>query len=186
MLGAATPFPLSSLGQQAPRQLADEGRGVWNSTSQVHIHAPLQAHLSTPGTVPTHLPPSRDAWGCLTTTHHASPLCPSLINFPTPTPLLEGWMSEPPSTEAGSHPQTPSICISPSGRIWAGLLCPSAEGSPGRAEDGAWREGVMGLWVASGQEKQESHKQTKKKKQAVLHGHGLLAFHSIAASGRAF
>ena len=51
---------------------------------------------------------------------------------------------------------------------------------------GAWREAAMGFRAASGQEKQESHKQTKKKKQAVLHGHGLLAIHSIAASGRAF
>ena len=47
---------------------------------------------------------------------------------------------------------------------------------------GAWREGVMGFQAASGQEKQESCEQSKKKKQAELHGPSMPVLCPTAAS----
>lgn len=47
---------------------------------------------------------------------------------------------------------------------------------------GAWREAAMGFRAASGQEKQESCEQSKKKKQAELHGPSMPVLCPTAAS----
>lgn len=91
--------------------------------------------------VPTHFPHSKtppNIWPLSTISQLYASYPPPFTH--TPASSLAGCLTpsgdQSWSTEAGSYPQNPSTSISPSGRIWVGLFCPSAGGSPRRAEDG--------------------------------------------------